>query len=188
MSAQPAPRPVLILRRAVPADLESIMVIEKDSFRRPWPASVIVRDLELTHNCLYRVAQLGDEVVAYLGGWLYEGKLHVGSVATACAYRRRGLAEILMLDALRVAAARGADRVVLEYRVSNRPAARLYAKLGFQQVRLHKHYYLDSGEDAVEVLLSPLRGPQIQKRLAALTEKWLQNHDYDLQVAAPESG
>lgn len=164
------------------------MAIEKTSFPRPWPASVIARDLKLPHNCLYRAVQLGHEVVAYLGGWLYEGELHVGSIATASACRRRGLAEMLMLDTLRLAAARGANRVVLEYRLSNRPAKQLYTKLGFQPVRIRKKYYLDNGEDAVEVMLSPLRDPQIQARLAALTEKWLQTHDYDLRLAEPESG
>ena len=137
---------------------------------------MIVRDLATPRRTPYWVAEVDGRVVAYLGGWLSWLDFHVASIATAPPWRRRGLAELLLLRALRFAARRGAECARLEYRVSNEAAARLYAKLGFTPVRLRRGYYADTGEDAWEVVLEGLADPQAQARLRQLERTWRQRH------------
>jgi ribosomal-protein-alanine N-acetyltransferase len=50
---------------------------------------------------------------------------------------------------MRHAARQGAELMTLEVRVSNDPARRLYAKLGFRVAGRRPHYYKDNLEDAI---------------------------------------
>ncbi len=59
--------------------------------------------------------------------------------------RRCGIASRLMADLL----SRSCVTWFLEVRESNRPARRLYAKLGFEEVARRTGYYQDNGETAV---------------------------------------
>ena len=135
MSDASPPRPIVVVRRAGPTDLGPIMSIEKDSFRSPWPPGTISGDLRNPKTALYILAQCDGQTAAYLGGWYYDVEFHLGSVATATAFRRLGLAELLVLAALQHAIQRGTETMILEYRVSNAGAAALYQKLGFQKLR-----------------------------------------------------
>ncbi|HET8603947.1 MAG TPA: GNAT family N-acetyltransferase [Marmoricola sp.] len=55
-------------------------------------------------------------------------------------HRRRGLAHVVMADATRWAAERGATVMLLQVQSGNEPALRLYASLGFE--RHHRYRYL----------------------------------------------
>lgn len=73
---------------------------------------------------------------------------HVVSIAVREAYRRRGIASKLVLEAMRNA--REEYNVVecfLEVRVGNESAIGLYESLGFHKVKRSFRYYMD-GEDA----------------------------------------
>jgi ribosomal-protein-alanine N-acetyltransferase len=172
----------LTLRHAQPEDLPAIMAIEEASFALPWPASAIAQDLAGTGGACYWVVTLEDAVVAYLGSWLFELDFHVGSLATAPEHRRRGLGKLLMLCALRYAAGRGAENAFLEHRVSNEPAARLYADLGFRKLRVRRRYYADNGEDAIELVFAGLHQDTTRLRLEQETDNWLRDHDYDVRL------
>jgi ribosomal-protein-alanine N-acetyltransferase len=92
-------------------------------------------------------------ILAYGGYWLMGDEVHIVTLATHPAYRRRGLSEQLlqrMIEQCRVA---GARLVTLEVRVSNRAAQQLYAKLSFVEVGLRRAYYQDNGEDALLMTL-----------------------------------
>ena len=172
----------LTIRHAGLEDLEALTAIEESSFTLPWPAEVISRDLTGEHGACYWVAKVDDEIVAYVGAWLVGPDLHIGSLATAPSHRRRGLGKLLMLCALRQAAARGAEQAFLEHRASNRPAARLYAQLGFEKLRVRRAYYADNQEDAVEMRLSGLQSQPVRLRLLQDLDFWLRDHNYDVEL------
>ena len=65
--------------------------------------------------------------------------------------RRRGIGDRLMAAAEDAARASSAARVLLEVRVGNAPALRLYEKRGYQLVARKPAYYSD-GEDAYVML------------------------------------
>lgn len=73
----------------------------------------------------------------------------IESVAVDAASRRKGVGRSLCLALLAWAETRGAERVVLEVRVSNRAARALYEALGFREQGVRRRYYDDPVEDAI---------------------------------------
>ncbi len=178
----PSGRPSLTIRRATLDDLPAIMRIEVISFPTPWPREMFECDLVPSADRLYLVAEIDGELVGYTGMWLFASEAHIGTLAVDAPYRRRGIGEILMLTLLSQAARFGARYAVLEYRISNEPAARLYRKLGFQLVRIRPGYYTDTREDAVEVSISDLNSAARIQALADLAKHWQRTHDYVLRI------
>jgi ribosomal-protein-alanine N-acetyltransferase len=74
-------------------------------------------------------------------------KGHIVSIAVLPEYRRKGIGEDLLKEAMKALRTYQASEVYLEVRVSNKPAINLYKKLGFLIVRILRAYYMD-GEDA----------------------------------------
>jgi [ribosomal protein S18]-alanine N-acetyltransferase len=168
----------LILRQAAPDDLSAIMRIENASFSAPWPEWSLAQEL-LREDSLYVVAERAGIVVGYAGLWVGLDEAHVGTIAVSPEARGQGVAEAIMLALLECAGANDAGQVILEYRVSNTPAARLYEKLGFRSNRIRRRYYPDNQEDAVEAILDDLPAPLLQSHLAALVRQWEARHGQD---------
>ena len=61
-------------------------------------------------------------------------------------YRRRGIAQDLVLQCLRVMQEAGCYMAMLETEVINEKATKLYCKLGFQKDKLLFRYYLNGGD------------------------------------------
>jgi ribosomal-protein-alanine N-acetyltransferase len=74
-------------------------------------------------------------------------KGHIVSVAVLPQYRRKGIGEALITEAMKGMRLYNAKQCFLEVRVANTPAIDLYKKLGFQVTRTIHGYYAD-GEDA----------------------------------------
>jgi [ribosomal protein S18]-alanine N-acetyltransferase len=70
------------------------------------------------------------------------------NIAVLPAFRRRGVGVALLSALLAEARARRAERVLLEVRVSNRSAIRLYTQGGFQLLARRRDYYQNPAEDA----------------------------------------
>ncbi len=144
------------LRKMRTSDIPTISEIERESFPAPWSEEAFYH--ELIHNRLayYIVAEVGGVVVGYAGMWLIIGEAHVTNVAVRPAYRGRKIGERLLRELQCVALQKGAVRMTLEVRVSNRIAQNLYQKLGFVASGVRPGYYVDNGEDAV-VMWADLR-------------------------------
>ena len=69
------------------------------------------------------------------------------NIAVDIPYRGRGMGEKLLAAVHERAKAMGAERVLLEVRVSNAPAIALYKKHGYEKIAVRKNYY-GNGEDA----------------------------------------
>ena len=104
------------------------------------------------------VAEDNGEVVGYImcriesglsnfgfGGLIKKG--HIVSVAVLPEFRRKGIGEALVKEALKGMRVYSAKQCFLEVRVTNEPAISAYKKLGFQTARTIRGYYAD-GEDA----------------------------------------
>lgn len=87
----------------------------------------------------FAAAYVDGQIAAVALGVVERGHLGIFSVATRPAYRRRGLATILMGDLASWAAERGATRAYLQVFSSNSPALRLYERLGF--TTLYPYWY-----------------------------------------------
>lgn len=111
----------------------------------PWSLTLFERDLasRLTD---YLVAEDKGEVLAFVGGTLVIDELSISNVAVRPRMQGQGLATGLVRRWLRGFPAQ--TRVLLEVRVSNIPAQRLYQKLGFQVYATRTAYYREPLEDA----------------------------------------
>ncbi|MHC1596812.1 MAG: ribosomal protein S18-alanine N-acetyltransferase [Methermicoccaceae archaeon] len=103
------------------------------------------------------VAQLDSKVVGYAVGYVSRDTGKVFSIAVHPAFRGRGIGKALLIRLLGSLLDAGAVHVLLEVRVSNIAAQRLYTSVGFVQVSTMPMYYPD-GEDAyVYLFTAPLK-------------------------------
>ena len=114
--------------------------------------------------------------------WYYARQGHISTLAVHPEWRGQGVGEVLVLTALFEAAEQGARFVELEYRISNRPAQRLYRKLGFQIVGRRPGYYQDTDEDAVLAAFAGLQTDGQRMALRVQQETWEKERGFELVV------
>jgi ribosomal-protein-alanine N-acetyltransferase len=78
------------------------------------------------------------------------------NLAVIDSMRHRGIASSLVTAALQTGRSHSAHRAVLEVRVSNRAAQRLYEGFGFTRTAVRPKYYTNPDEDAVLMELDPI--------------------------------
>jgi len=109
---------------------------------------VFTSELALRTGRAYRVAKVGKRIVGYAGLMFTPDEAHVTTLAVAPAFQRRGVATVMLLDAVALALAHGARHVSLEVAAGNEQAQALYRRFGFAPVGVRKGYYPVTGEDA----------------------------------------
>lgn len=124
-----------------------IAELEKICFNDPWSEKSIASELD-NRLSLWLVAMDGDRVTGYVGSQSVLGETDMMNIAVHPDFRRRGIAEELVVKLVEELKVRGNHSLMLEVRVSNDPARKLYDKMGFQQVGLRKNYYRNPKEDA----------------------------------------
>lgn len=82
------------------------------------------------------------------------------TIATDPAHRRAGVARTVLAALEEQAAARGAERILLEVAEDNAPAIALYRTAGFLEISRRKGYYAVPGGGRTDALIfaKPLRG------------------------------
>lgn len=176
------------------ADIAQVAEIERESFPTTWPRTAYRRELAsplaryivvcdrsrppaapvarrrgLFARLLRRAPPPAtDYIVGYVGLWLMVDEVHIVAIAVREAYRRRGLGELLLTEAIGLALANGQQVVTLEVRASNTAAQKLYEKYGFLRVGVRPRYYSDNHEDAVIMSTPPLDSETFRQRLAHL--------------------
>ena len=124
-----------------------IAELEKICFNDPWSEKSIASELD-NRLSLWLVAMDGDRVTGYVGSQSVLGETDMMNIAVHPDFRRRGIAEELVMKLVEELKVRGNHSLMLEVRISNDPARKLYDKMGFQQVGLRKNYYRNPKEDA----------------------------------------
>lgn len=130
-------------------DLDQVVEIERRSFPTPWTRQAFVSELRDNAYAYYVVARLGGAVIGYAGMWVLLDEAHITNIAVHPDHRRRGVGHLLLAELERLAAERGARRMTLEVRPSNKAALRLYERHGFRASGRRPRYYADTGEDAI---------------------------------------
>jgi ribosomal-protein-alanine N-acetyltransferase len=138
----------MIVRAMAAADIEAVSELDALSFSQPWPKNAF--EIELTNQgARCWVADEGGQVAAALVFWRVLDEAHLATIAVHPAFRRRGVARLLLQTAIDAAYAEGARIYHLEVRAGNEAAQKLYIKFGFEVVGRRVRYYKDNGEDAV---------------------------------------
>lgn len=130
------------------AHVSAVAELEKICFSDPWSEKSVASELENLLS-VWLVALDGSQVAGYVGSQTVCGETDMMNVAVDPGYRRRGIAEGLILTLLDVLKEKQSHSLTLEVRQSNEPAKCLYEKLGFEQVGLRKNYYRNPKENAL---------------------------------------
>lgn len=107
-------------------------------------------------------------ITGVIGVWMLADEAHIVTLAVRESYRRRGIAEQLLIAAIQLAQAKEQALVTLECRVSNAPALALYEKYGFQKLGLRPRYYSDNHEDAYVLTLDRVLSRGFMERFRLL--------------------
>ena len=188
------------VRPMTEADISQVADIEGESFPTTWPRTAYKRELsnrlarylvliDRTHAAVQpppkrprrfsfapffkprdEAEPTSDYVVGYVGVWLMVDEAHIVAIAVRESYRRKGLGERLLYDAIELALANKQENVTLEVRRSNTGAQALYEKYRFLNVGVRKRYYSDNHEDAIVMSTPPIMHENYAEHLAYLRE------------------
>ena len=141
------------------ADLDAVLAIEHKSFSTPWTDTMFLSEMRQGPSSQLLVARLEKRpttIVGYVGYRVVLDEMHVMIVAVAPAWRRRGVAQHMLSEAMRQARRADCERAILEVRASNVGAQQLYYRLGFAPVGVRPKYYQRPSEDALILWRDPL--------------------------------
>ena len=130
------------------AHVSQVGELEKLCFgTEAWSEKSVASELN-NKLALWLVAEEAGKVWGYVGSQTVMDETDMMNIAVHPDHRNQGIAAGLVDNLIDALKARGSHSLMLEVRVSNEPARKLYEKLGFQQVGLRKNYYRNPKEDA----------------------------------------
>lgn len=135
-----------LIRRFRPSDFERVIAIEKEAFGEYNP--ILFMTAYETFPDGFLVAEEDGQVVGFLTSVvmsLFDVKILSLAVDKRC--QNKGFASMLLKALFQVLRTKGILKLLLEVRLSNIRAQRLYLSLGFDLVKIIAAYYQD-GEDA----------------------------------------
>ncbi len=141
--------PLLLIREVVAEDLEQVAAIERHCFGHAWTAQQYRDGILEAPCCRGLVAVVDDRPVAFASITCLAGQGYVPTFGVLQAYRRMGIGRQLLWALLAAAREMRAHDVVLEVRVSNEAAQRLYRAAGFGVLGVRRAYYQDPAEDGL---------------------------------------
>ena len=132
------------------AIVSQIAKIEADLFGSGcWNKNMILQELQAPMRAYYADVDLNTNTVAgYAGFWFDGDDAQIMTIGVAKEYQKRGIASNLLKTMIENAKSIGAKRMLLEVKVNNNPALKLYEKFGFTKMGLRKRYYMPEGIDA----------------------------------------
>ncbi|MDD5759146.1 MAG: ribosomal protein S18-alanine N-acetyltransferase [Desulfobulbaceae bacterium] len=133
---------------AVPSDLADIWAIEQ-TLTGPWTYGQLEGELTISHGWQFVAKGSDGKVCGYLFGITVIDEAEIRKVAVASAWRRQGVASLLLTAACQRLSLQKISSCFLELRLSNIPALKLYQKNTFQVVGQRKSYYTLPTEDAM---------------------------------------
>ncbi len=128
--------------------VDKIAELERECFSSPWSAEALREELS-NSQAHFLCAECSGAVAGYIGVQEIVGEAYITNVAVFSAFRRKGIAQQLLLSAQDGAIARNCDFITLEVRKSNEAAIALYKKNGFDIVGERKNFYTAPSEDAL---------------------------------------
>ena len=138
---------MITIRNMQVADALAVSEIEQEIFSRPWSYQGFVDSLNLG-NTIFLVAEEEGRILGYIGMYLAKDEGEITNVAVMKQERQRGIGGMLLKEIKKEAERRAIARIVLEVRVSNASAIRLYERESFQNCGVRKNFYELPREDA----------------------------------------
>jgi [ribosomal protein S18]-alanine N-acetyltransferase len=139
-------------------DIEAVLGLEHELFPEDaWSPGMFWSELaEARHpraTRYYVVAEEDGRVVGYAGLMAVDGAGDVQTIGVTRSHWGTGLGARLLADLIRQAGVFECGTVMLEVRVDNERAQRLYERFGFVPIGVRRGYYQPSNTDALVMLL-----------------------------------
>ena len=146
-------------------DLDAVLALENDLFPEDaWSRGMFWSELaDARHPAATRTYVIAEEaggghggrrLVGYAGLAAVGGTGDVQTIATARDHWGTGLGARLLTELLRAATTAECHEVMLEVRVDNGRAQRLYRRFGFEPIGVRKGYYQPGNVDALVMRLA----------------------------------
>jgi len=139
------------IQRMTQEDLKEILVLEDQLFSSPWKEEHFLYELEVNPFSSLYIMRDKNEIVGYGGLWLVFEQADLTSIGIKPSEQGKGYAKRLLRYLIHEAKEAECEYILLEVRVSNHRAQKLYEQFGFQQVGIKKNYYSDNNEDAISM-------------------------------------
>lgn len=151
-----AVHPATALRPMRETDLDAVYAIELQAYPFPWTLGIFRDCLRADYPAW--VLHEGGHIVGYFLMSVAAGEAHVLNICIAPERQGHGYGRRLLQALMHVARGRGAERIFLEVRPSNRGAIRLYEQEGFNEIGRRPRYYPahDGREDALVMAIELL--------------------------------
>ncbi len=130
------------LSEASTRDAASIAALHARAFHRGWGEDEVA-GLLLQPNVVTHRAMAGRTMAGFIMSRLAGDEAEILSVASAPAWRGRGIARALLALHMRRLAGLGTRTLFLEVGENNAAALSLYARAGFAQVSRRENYYAE---------------------------------------------
>jgi [ribosomal protein S18]-alanine N-acetyltransferase len=137
------------LRPMREADLSAVMEVEKASYEFPWTRAIFRDCLRVGYYCFVYETPAG--LIGHGLMSIGAGECHLLNICVHPDHQRRGLGRAMIDFLLMLAKRKGARIALLEVRVSNVGAYKLYTDMGFDEIGIRKDYYpaKNGREDAI---------------------------------------
>lgn len=129
-------------------DISEIAEIERLCFSSPWSENALLEELS-NENAFFLCAKIFGEVVGYIGTNIILDECYIANIAVKPQHRRKGIASLLIENAIETAKEKGCTFISLEARKSNSAAIALYEKFSFSVQGERKNFYNDPDEDGL---------------------------------------
>lgn len=151
----------ITLRRMRWWDIAAVAALDRLLFAAgAWSAESFWSELAQPDSRRFLVAVGDDDAIVGFAGLMLNGpEAHVQTIGVAPAAQGRGLGRRLLTALIDLARDGGASALLLEVRVDNEAALRLYRSVGFEQIGLRRRYYQPGDVDALVMRLRPLPVP-----------------------------
>ncbi|MFW9824014.1 MAG: GNAT family N-acetyltransferase [Candidatus Thorarchaeota archaeon] len=152
----------IIIKRCTLDDLDGVIEVNEKELPEDYPYFFYKSILDNYPDTFLIAQNNSGKIVGYimwrvektpsLDSLRYVNKGHLVSIAVSQGYRKRGIAKALLSNSMNALKKYKIHEYVLEVRVTNYTAIRLYEQYNFQIVNIKKNYYRD-GENAYYMTL-----------------------------------
>jgi [ribosomal protein S18]-alanine N-acetyltransferase len=145
---------VVSFRAMQESDLDAVLAVEFAAFSHPWTRGIFLDCIKSGHECWLAFSglqQVGHGVVSAAAG-----ESHLLNITIKPESQGNGYGLALLEHLMSRARTRDAEVTFLEVRESNRSAAALYERFGFNEIGRRRNYYPAVGgrEDALVMAYS----------------------------------
>jgi len=153
--------------------LPQVLKLDRLCFGGLWALEGYQREIDSPNSELIAIV-FSEQVIGYGCFWAIVDEAHITILAVHPEYQRQGLGKLILLALLDRACQRQMKHATLEVRISNQSAISLYEKFQFKAAGQRKHYYTDTGENALILWRGGLQSAGFQ---AFLKENWAEIRD-----------